>query len=94
LLTTAEDGGKIFKLLEDRYVILLAEGAFRDGRITQHRTKDASSEPQALGIVTKLESKSKIFLKLHGSFMIASWIFAGSLGIMLARYFKQVKFFG
>jgi hypothetical protein len=36
----------VFKLLEDRYVILLAEGAFRDGRITQHRTKDASSEPQ------------------------------------------------
>ena len=49
---------------------------------------------QALGIVTKLESKSKIFLKLHGSFMIASWIFAGSLGIFLARYYKQVKTIG
>jgi hypothetical protein len=88
---SAEDGGKTFKLLEDRYVILLAEGSFRDGRINQHRTKDSSSEPQALGIVTKLESKSKIYLKLHGSFMIASWIFAGSLGILLARYYKQVR---
>ena len=44
---TAVDGEtKTFKLLEDRYIILLAEGAFRDGQITQHRTKDASSEPQ------------------------------------------------
>lgn len=85
----AEDGGKTFNLQKDPFIILLAEGGFREGSILKHRSKDSSSEPQALGIVTNLSSKSKILLKLHGAFMIGSWIFAGSLGILLARYFKQ-----
>ena len=79
----------MFRLLKDKYIILLAEGAFRDGKILKHRTKDSSSEPLALGIATNLQAKSKLFLKLHGAFMIGAWIGAASLGMMVARYFKQ-----
>ena len=44
---------------------------------------------QELGIVGELKAKSDILLRLHGAFMIAAWIGAASLGMMVARYFKQ-----
>lgn len=34
-----------FKLLDDNYVIMLAEGSYRNGRISRHRFKDSTSEP-------------------------------------------------
>ena len=34
-----------FQLLKDKYVVFLAEGAFRNGRMSKHRVKDASAEP-------------------------------------------------
>jgi hypothetical protein len=42
-----------------------------------------------LGIAVNLEAKSNIFLRLHGAFMIGAWLGSASLGILVARYFKQ-----
>ena len=36
-----------------------------------------------------MQAKSKLFIILHGSFMIGAWVCAASLGIMIARYYKQ-----
>ena len=44
---------------------------------------------QELGFVGELKAKSDILLRLHGAFMIGAWIGAASLGMMVARYFKQ-----
>ena len=44
---------------------------------------------QPLGFVGVLEGKSDILLRLHGAFMIGAWIGSASLGMLVARYFKQ-----
>ena len=44
---------------------------------------------QPLGIAVNLEAKSNVFLRLHGAFMIGAWLGSASLGILVARYFKQ-----
>ena len=36
---------KTFSLLSDKYVVFLAEGSFRNGRISKHITKDSSAKP-------------------------------------------------
>ena len=41
-----------FSLLKDKYVILLAEGSFRGGRMLKHRVKDSTSEP----LVSEIET--------------------------------------
>ncbi|XP_076441080.1 putative ferric-chelate reductase 1 [Babylonia areolata] len=35
-------------------------------------------------------SPASVFIKAHGSLMIVAWIFAASIGIIMARYFKDV----
>lgn len=49
----------------------------------------ASAEPQALADVSALAAKSKLLIRLHGSFMLAAWLGTASVGILLARYYKQ-----
>ena len=39
------NSNKTFRLLSDKYVVFLAEGSFRDGRISKHTLKDSSSDP-------------------------------------------------
>lgn len=78
-----------YNLGRDEYVILLAQGPFANGVLQYHTRKIKSSEPQALGIASNLAGASRLFIQLHGSFMIGAWIFSASCGIFLARYFKQ-----
>ena len=52
------------------------------GRIPSDKSINLA-ELQTLG------AASTLLLRLHGSFMIAAWIGTTSLGIILARYFKQ-----
>lgn len=49
----------------------------------------ASGSPQYLADVSVIGASSKLFLRLHGAFMITAWIGTASIGILLARYFKQ-----
>nr|CAD7602023.1 unnamed protein product [Timema genevievae] len=50
---------------------------------------EASSDGYILSEIVTFASASKLLLRLHGAFMIAAWIGAASVGILLARYFKQ-----
>lgn len=49
----------------------------------------ASGSPRFLAEVSALGGASKLFLRLHAAFMITAWIGTASVGILLARYFKQ-----
>jgi hypothetical protein len=44
-----------------------------------------SGNPAGLGEVGPVKAKSRLFILLHGSFMIGAWVCAASLGIMIAR---------
>ena len=50
------------------------------------------SDKLGLGQVGPVQAQSKLFIILHGSFMIAAWVCAASLGIMMARYTGQSFF--
>lgn len=52
-------------------------------------TYGASGEAQALADVSSVAAASKILLRLHGAFMLAAWIGAASIGMLLARYYRQ-----
>lgn len=49
----------------------------------------ASGESRALSDVSALAAASKLLIRLHGSFMLAAWLGTASVGILLARYFRQ-----
>ena len=44
---------------------------------------------QNLGTVSSLTASKNLFVKLHGAFMIGAWVLFASVGMFLARYFKQ-----
>jgi hypothetical protein len=44
-----------------------------------------SGVPAGLGEVGVIKAKSRIYILLHGAFMIGAWICAASLGIIMAR---------
>lgn len=49
----------------------------------------AASSPAYLADVAIVGGRSKLFIRLHAAFMITAWIGTASVGILLARYFKQ-----
>lgn len=49
----------------------------------------ASGESKFLADVTTVAAASKLLLRLHGAFMLAAWLGAASVGILLARYYRQ-----
>jgi len=79
---------KTFQLENDQYSVFLAEGPFQSGLLGYHNIKDYTIL-QKLGEVHNLVASSKIALRLHGAFMIFAWIGSASLGMLVARYFKQ-----
>jgi len=81
--------GQDWNLEKDKYHIMLARGSVQDGQLNKHRSKIVSGEPLGLGEVGEVKAKSRLFIFLHGSFMIGAWVCAASLGIMIARYYKQ-----
>jgi len=81
--------GERWALDSDQYHIMLALGNVRDGAVQYHKLKTISAVPLGLGVVGEIASKSRLYIILHGSFMIGAWVCAASLGIILARYYKQ-----
>ena len=51
-----------------------------------HDKKVIAASLRGLGEVGSLESKSRLFIFLHGAFMLAAWVCSASLGIIMARY--------
>ena len=92
-----EHGNVKFNLFKEKFAILVAKGrVYSNQRLARHEIREASSDPQPLGVTGILQAKSKILLRLHGAFMVAAWLFSAALGILLARYFrttwKETKF--
>ncbi|XP_066143030.1 putative ferric-chelate reductase 1 homolog [Euwallacea fornicatus] len=83
--------GKTFDLIGKKYNLLIAAGSsVKQNSVGFHDvTYAASAESQALADVSALAAKSKLLVRLHGSFMIAAWLGTASVGILLARYYKQ-----
>lgn len=52
-------------------------------------SRTVSTEPLNFTLVSTLHGASEVLVKIHGAFMVAAWIGAASIGMVLARYFKQ-----
>jgi len=80
-----------FDLAKQSYFLLLASGSkIRPATVDYHDIiRVASQQAMKLSEVSNVAGKSKILLRLHGAFMITAWIGTASIGILLARYFKQ-----
>lgn len=83
--------GKSFNLLNNKYHLLVASGTgLKENSVGYHDIgRLPSGSPTNLAIVQDLSASSTILLRLHGAFMVIAWIGTTSLGIILARYFKQ-----
>lgn len=83
--------GKTFDLINTPYNLLLASGkTVRENGVGYHDLgRLPTSRPILLSEVQNLAGSSTLLLRLHGAFMIIAWIGTTSLGIVLARYFKQ-----
>jgi len=81
--------GEAWVLDRDKFHIMLAQGTVTEGSLNKHRAKIISGTKLGLGEVGLVQAKSQIYILLHGSFMIGAWVCAASLGIIIARYYKQ-----
>ncbi|XP_036621804.1 ferric-chelate reductase 1 [Trichosurus vulpecula] len=85
-------GSKRFDL-DQKYYIFLANGATNDGQIYKHSQQplitsekhDVTDHPKNIG-----GSRSPLLLKFHGAFMFVAWMTTGSIGVLIARFFKPV----
>ncbi|XP_020717045.1 putative ferric-chelate reductase 1 homolog isoform X2 [Ceratitis capitata] len=82
---------KTFDLLNNRYHLLIASGTgLKENSVGYHDIgRLPSAAPINLAVVQDLSGSSTLLLRLHGAFMVIAWIGTTSLGIILARYFKQ-----
>jgi len=80
---------EIWDFESEKYHVMLALGNAVNSQIQFHSSKVVSGEPMGLGETGLIKAKSRLYIILHGSFMIGAWIFAASLGIIFARYFNQ-----
>ncbi|XP_062543328.1 putative ferric-chelate reductase 1 homolog isoform X2 [Armigeres subalbatus] len=83
--------GQRFDLINGKYHLLLATGKKADStHVSYHDIgRHVSGVPLALAEVGPVQGASKLLLRLHGAFMLTAWIGTASLGMLLARYFRQ-----
>lgn len=83
--------GKNFDLISNKYYLLLAAGgSLKERGVGYHNLgRLQSGKALNLAVVESIAGASTLLLRLHGAFMIAAWIGTTSVGIILARYFKQ-----
>lgn len=78
------------KLLQNKTKTNWKKKQHTDNSIDYHDIgRLASNAPRYLADVSVFGGASKLFLRLHAAFMITAWIGTASVGILLARYFKQ-----
>ncbi|XP_075040269.1 putative ferric-chelate reductase 1 [Mixophyes fleayi] len=74
------------------YYILVAYGPTDNGMIRYHGpnrfTSDTKVNLSTVSNVTNTEHGVDIMIKTHGALMIIAWMTTGSIGMILARYFK------
>ncbi|XP_044737740.1 putative ferric-chelate reductase 1 homolog isoform X2 [Chrysoperla carnea] len=83
--------GKSYDLINDQFYIMIAAGdKVHPTKVSFHSVAYAvSAERKSLADVSGFTAASKLLLRLHGAFMVAAWIGTASIGILLARYFRQ-----
>ena len=83
--------GQTIDLINNEYHVLLAMGSdLKPAGVGYHDIgRDVSGQKRKLSDISSFSAKSKLLIRLHGAFMLAAWIGTASLGILLARYFKQ-----
>lgn len=83
--------GREFDLIRTPYKLLLASGTGADSsNIGFHDIVYLpSSESRLLSDVGEIKAASNILFRIHGALMLASWIGTASVGILLARYYRQ-----
>lgn len=83
--------GQKFDMINEKYHLVLATGSQADStHVSYHDIgRHVSGVPLALAEVGPVQGMSKLLLRLHGAFMLTAWIGTASLGILLARYFRQ-----
>ncbi|XP_047036752.1 putative ferric-chelate reductase 1 homolog [Helicoverpa zea] len=84
--------GQTFDLLKNSYNLMVVAGSsMKDpNRVGFHDLAyEATGEPMQLSVVGTPPPKSKLLLKLHGCCMLVAWLATSSIGILLARYFRQ-----
>ncbi|XP_063239185.1 putative ferric-chelate reductase 1 homolog [Bacillus rossius redtenbacheri] len=82
-----------FNLVSQKYHLLVAAGTLLSENGTgpgfHNRAYGGSGESCYLSEVCDFSESSKLLIRLHGALMVAAWIGAASVGILLARYYKQ-----
>ncbi|XP_072391895.1 putative ferric-chelate reductase 1 homolog [Diabrotica undecimpunctata] len=83
--------GITFDLVNNRYNLLVATGSKISPTSVGYHDLGvlASADALALADTGEVKAASKLLIKLHGSFMLVAWIGTASLGIILARYYRQ-----
>lgn len=85
--------GQTFDLVNNKFNLMVVSGdSMKDAeRVGFHTLAyESTGEPLALASVGPAAGASKLLLKLHGCCMISAWLGTASIGILLARYFRQV----
>ncbi|CAB0030082.1 unnamed protein product [Trichogramma brassicae] len=82
--------GRTFNLVEKPYFLLLARGqkVYSSG-IGYHDKREAWAEPRLLAIIGRNAGAGDLLVRLHGALMLAAWIGTTSIGMLLARYYRQ-----
>jgi len=76
--------------LRKNYYLLLSRGSASDSGVGYHeRTKAASGRSLQLTEMGAVAADKDLLVKVHGALMVAAWLIAGSLGVTIARYFRQ-----
>lgn len=83
--------GRTFDLTNGKHYLLLAAGhGLRNDSISFHNIgKAASNEVIDLRVKEEFPGASRLFIRLHGALMVIAWMGSGSVGILLARHFKE-----
>ncbi|XP_072918869.1 putative ferric-chelate reductase 1 isoform X2 [Hemitrygon akajei] len=82
------------------YYLFFAYGTSSGGRINKHQDSPFISAEKVNVAVPQLASGNNdtpILIKTHGALMLIAWMTTGSIGILIAQYFKRVgdtKIFG
>ncbi|KAJ8708618.1 hypothetical protein PYW08_010000 [Mythimna loreyi] len=84
--------GRTYDLANTMYNLMVVSGSsMKDAnRVGFHDIAyEATGVPMSLATVGTAAGSSKLLLKLHGCFMLIAWLGTSSIGILLARYFRQ-----
>lgn len=83
--------GREYDLVNTPYNLLVAAGkSLRSNGVGFHDTAyEATGGAKLLSDVGGYTTASNILIRVHGALMLASWIGTASIGILLARYYRQ-----